>query len=220
MHHHRLSRFSPAPLLIAALAVAPVSFALPAPAPPALETYKIDLEHTNIGFRVSHLMFTKVPGRFNKFEGTLTLDRSDLSKGSVTLTIDAAGIDTNEPARDRHLKSDAFFDVEKFPKITFQSRRVKQVGQNKLQVEGDLTIRDVTKPVTLDVDVLGFGSDGYGAYRAAFEAHTKINRQDFGVSWNDVLEGGGLMVGNEVDINLSIEAIRQKAARPGAKNGR
>ncbi len=220
MHHHRLLRFGPAPLLIAALAVASVSFALPAPTPAVMETYKIDAEHTNIGFRVSHLVFTKVPGRFNKFEGTLMLDRADLVKGSVGLTIDAASIDTNEPARDKHLKSDAFFDVEKFPKITFQSTRVKQVGRNKLQVEGKLTIRDVTKPVTLDVDVLGFGSDGYGAYRAAFEAHTKIDRQDFGVSWNDVVEGGGLMVGNEVEINLSIEAIRQKAAQPGAKSGR
>lgn len=220
MDYHKLSRLSSAPLLIAALAVVPVSLVLAAPTTAGTETYKIDAEHTNIGFRVSHLVFSKVPGRFNKFEGTLTLDRADLTKGSLTLTIDAASIDTNEPARDKHLKSDAFFDVEKFPAITFQSTRVKQVAQDKLRVEGKLTIRDVTKPVTLDVDILGFGPDGYGAYRAAFEARTRINRQDYGVSWNDVVEGGGLMVGNDVDINLSVEAIRQKAAQAGTNGGR
>lgn len=220
MGHHRLSHFTSALLLIAALSVAPASMVSAAPTPAAMETYKVDAEHTNIGFRVSHLVFTKVPGRFNKFEGSLSLDRADLTKGSVTLTIDAASIDTNEPARDKHLKSDAFFDVERFPKITFQSTRVRQIAQNKFQVEGNLTIRDVTKQVTMDVDVLGFGPDGYGAFRAAFEAHARINRQDYGVSWNDVVEGGGLMVGNDVEINLSIEAIRQKAAQPGADGRR
>ncbi len=186
----------------------------------ALETYKLDPEHTTIGFRVSHLVFSKVPGRLNKFEGTIVLDPADLSKGTVEVTIDAASIDTNEPARDKHLKSDEFFDVEKYPKVTFRSIRVKPISQNKLQIEGNLTIHGVTKPVTLDVDELGFGPAGYGAYRAGFEARSRINRQDFDVSWNDVVEGGGLMVGNDVDINLSIEAIRQRAPQPETKRSR
>lgn len=182
------------------------------------ETYKIDPEHTTTGFRVSHLVFSKVFGRFNKFEGTITLDRSDLTKGSVTVSIDAASIDTNEPARDKHLRSDAFFDVERYPKITFQSTRVTKVGDKKLQIEGKFTMHGITRPVTLDVDVLGFGPDGYGPYRAGFEARTRINRQDFEVSWNDVVEGGGLMVGDEVEIILSVEAIRQK--QPQAVGGK
>ena len=169
------------------------------------ETYKIDPEHTNVGFRIRHF-FSKVPGRFNKFEGVITLDREELSKGSVEITIDAASIDTNEAARDKHLRSADFFDVEKHPTITFKSIRVSKASENRLKVEGNLTIRGVTKPVTLDVDVLGFGK-GYG-FRGAFEARTTIDRQDFGVSWNDIVEGAGVL-GNDVEIALDVEAVRQ-----------
>ncbi|HEU4403374.1 MAG TPA: YceI family protein, partial [Candidatus Polarisedimenticolia bacterium] len=175
----------------------------------AADTYTIDPEHTNIGFKVKHF-FSKVPGRFNKFEGTMTLDQADLSKATVNVSIDAASIDTNEPARDKHLRSDAFFDVEKNPKITFQSTKVRPAGPNKLQIDGNLSIRGVTKPVTLDVDVLGFGPDAWGGYRGGFEAHTQINRLDYGVSWNDVVEGGGYILGNDVEITLNIEAVKQK----------
>lgn len=202
-------------VLVAALAVAP------SPALAAMETYKLDLEHTSIGFKVSHLVFSKVPGRFNKFEGAIVLDPGDLTKGLVNVTIDAASIDTNLPARDRHLRSEAFFDVEKYPTVTFESTRVKKAGEKKLQVEGNLTMHGITKPVTLDVDVIGFGPDGYGVYRAGFEAHTRINRQDFDVSWNDLVEGGGAMVGDDVDIVLSIEAMRQKQPQaPEEKKGK
>ena len=207
-------------MLVATVALGSALMMTPSLTFAALETYKLDSEHTTIGFRVSHLVFSKVPGRFNKFEGTIVLDPGDLSKGTVEVTIDAASIDTNEPARDKHLKSDAFFDVDTYPKITFRSTHVKPVSQTKLQIQGNLTIHGVTKPATLDVDVLGFGPDGYGAYRAGFEARTRINRQDFDVSWNDVVEGGGLMVGNDVDINLSIEAIRQKAPQPATQTSR
>lgn len=204
--------------LVAAAAF--VAAALGVPASPAAlaepETYKIDPEHTTIGFRVSHLVFSKVFGRFNKFEGVITADRSDLTRSAVTISIDAASIDTNEPARDKHLRSDAFFDVETHPKIAFQSTRVKKVGDKKLQIEGNFTMHGITRPVTLDADVLGFGPDGYGAYRAGFEARTRINRQDFEVAWNDVVEGGGLMVGDEVEIILTVEAVRQKAPQPAA----
>jgi polyisoprenoid-binding protein YceI len=187
------------------------------PAQAQMEAYRIDAEHTNIGFKVRHL-FSKVPGRFNKFEGQIRLDREDLTKGSVEITIDAASIDTNEPARDKHLRSDAFFDVENHPKMTFKSTKVREDGEDRLKIDGNLTIRGVTKPVILDVDVLGFGK-GYG-FRAGFEARTRINRKDFGVSWNDVVEGGGYILGDDVDIVLNVEAVRLKKEKTAsaAKN--
>jgi polyisoprenoid-binding protein YceI len=191
--------------------------ASPAAALAAPETYKIDPDHTNLGFKIRHF-FSKVPGRFNTFEGTIALDRADLAKGSVEITIDAASIDTNEPARDKHLRSADFFDVEKHPKITFKSTKAEKVAQDRLKVSGTLTIRGVSKPVILDVDVLGFGP-GYG-FRGAFEARTTINRQDFGVAWNDVVEGGGAVLGNDVEIVLNVEAVRQEPKPAAPKTGR
>jgi len=197
-------------IVLAGLGLAGAGLLLaPSPALAAPETYNLDPEHTTVGFKVQHF-FSKVPGRFNKAEGTIVLDQSDLSKSTVNVSIDASSVDTNEPARDKHLRSDAFFDVAKHPKITFQSTKVRQVGPNKLQVDGNLTIRGTTKPVTLEVDVLGFGPDAWGGYRAGFEARTKINRLDYGVSWNDVIEGGGYILGNDVEITLNVEAVRQK----------
>ena len=196
----------------AALALVLLGALAPRAVTAATETYALDPEHTAISFSIRHF-FSRVPGRFGKSEGTITLDPEDLTKGSVEVTIDAASIDTNEPSRDKHLRSDAFFDVEHHPRIVFKSTAVTQPTKGKLKVAGNLTIRGVTKPVTLDVDVLGFG-EMYGAWRGAFEARTHINRQDFGVSWNDVVEGGGVVLGDDVDIVLNIEAIRQK---PGAE---
>ncbi|MCZ6696665.1 MAG: YceI family protein [Acidobacteria bacterium] len=171
------------------------------------ETYRIDPGHTNIGFKVRHF-FSKVPGRFNEFEGQIVLDRENLTEGSsVEFTIDIASIDTNNPSRDKHLRSDAFFDVENHPKMTFKSRKVTSAGENKLKVEGDLTIRGITKPVSLEVDVLGFGK-GYG-FRGGFEVRTTIDRQEFNVSWNDLVEGAGVL-GDEVEILMNIEAVRLK----------
>lgn len=190
-----------------AAAVALAAFA-GAPAVLAADTYSLDPNHTTVGFSVRHF-FTKVPGKFTKFEGTIQYDGTDLSKSSVTVSIETASIDTEVADRDKHLKSPDFFDAEKYPKITFVSTKVKPTGPNKMQVEGTLTIRGVTKTVTLDVDLLGSGPDAWGGYRAGFEAHTKINRMDYGVAWNRVVEGGGSVLGDDVDINLSIEAIRQ-----------
>ena len=193
-----------------------------APAIAAPENYTIDPAHSAVGFSIRHL-FSRVPGRFTKFEGKMVVDRDDFTKGSVQFTIDAASIDTNEPARDKHLRSDAFFDVAKQPKISFVSTRVKQVAANKLQVEGNLTIRGTTKPVVLDAEVLGFGPAYGGGFRGGFEAHTKINRQDFGVAWNDVVEGGGAVLGDEVEITLNVEAVKEQpktAATPAPKKGR
>jgi polyisoprenoid-binding protein YceI len=197
-----------------AVALAAAGFLAVAPLYAAMETYKIDAAHSSVGFAVRHFT-SKVPGRFNKIEGTITLDPKDLSKGSVNVTIDVASIDTANDDRDKHLKSPDFFDVEKHPKMTFQSMRVKPMGPNKAQIEGNLTIRGVTKPVTLEVEILGFGP-GFGGYVGGFEARTKINRQDFGVAWNKAVEGGGLVLSNEVDIVINIEAGRQEPPKAAA----
>ncbi|HZN04679.1 MAG TPA: YceI family protein [Candidatus Polarisedimenticolia bacterium] len=174
----------------------------------AADTYSIDPSHSNVGFTVRHF-FSKVPGHFTKYEGTIVYDTQDLSKSTVTVSIDTASIDTEEPKRDAHLKSPDFFDAEKHPKITFVSSKVTPAGDKKVKVDGTLTIRGVSKPVTLDVDLLGTGPDGWGGVRSGFEARTKINRQDFGVAWNKVVEGGGSVLSDEVDIVLNVEAVRQ-----------
>jgi polyisoprenoid-binding protein YceI len=209
------------PLALALLLFAGLPF-LASPAGAAPEAYSIDPDHSAVGFSIRHL-FSKVPGRFTKFEGKISLDKDDWSKSTVQVTIDAASIDTNEPKRDQHLRSADFFDAAKQPKITFQSTGVKQAAANKLQIMGNLTIKGVTKPVTLDVDVLGFGPGYGGGIRGGFEAHTKINRQDFGVAWNDVVEGGGAVLGDEVEITINVEAAQEKpkpAASPAAKKGK
>jgi polyisoprenoid-binding protein YceI len=189
-----------------------------APAARAADTYTIDVSHSNVSFSIRHF-FSKVPGRFGKYEGTIVYDPEDLGKSSVNVTIDAASIDTDLADRDKHLKSPDFFDVEKFPKITFASAKVKPVGKNKAQVEGTLTIKGVSKPVTLDIEVLGTGPDAWGNTRGGFEGRTRVNRQDFGVSWNKVVEGGGTILGDEVEIILNVEAVRQapKPPEPAAK---
>jgi polyisoprenoid-binding protein YceI len=202
-------------LVVAALAL------VASPVVAAPETFAIDPAHSAVGFSIRHL-FSKVPGRFTRFEGKLTVDRDDWTKSSVQVSIDAASIDTNEPKRDQHLRSPDFFDVAKNPKITFQSTAVKLAAPNKLQVAGNLTIKGVTKPATLDVDVLGFGPGYGGIVRGGFEAHTKINRQDFGVAWNDVIEGSGAVLGDDVDISINVEAAKEQpkpAASPAPKKG-
>jgi polyisoprenoid-binding protein YceI len=209
MTTHRSPKRFPCSAALAAMFVLSALLA-PARALAAPESYNIDPEHSGVGFSIRHL-FSKVPGRFTKFEGSIGVDRSDFSKSQVQVTIDAASIDTNVAARDKHLRSDAFFDAANHPQITFRSTKVKQVAQNKLQVAGDLTIRGTTKPVTLDVEVLGFGPGYGGGFRGSFEAHTRINRKDFGVSWNDVVEGGGYVLGDDVDISLNVEAVREQA---------
>lgn len=183
-------------------------------APPAdAAPFVIDTNHSAVQFTVRHF-FSRVPGRFTRFQGTVQLDEKDLTRGSVNVTIEAASIDTQEPARDKHLRSDDFFAVEKHPTITFKSTGVKAQGPDKLKVEGNLTIRGVTRPVTLDVDVLGFGP-GYGGRTGGFEARTRIDRTVFGVSWNDLVEGGGAVLGNEVDIVINLE-VQKRNPKPAA----
>ncbi len=220
-HSSRNSNRTPCvPRRRAALATAVLSAgiagaALIGQASAAPETYAIDPDHSAVTFTIRHL-FSKVPGRFTKFEGSLTIDKADPAKSAVNATIDAGSIDTDEAKRDGHLKSPDFFDAAKYPTLTFKSTAVKVVSPEKLQITGDLTIRGKTKPAVLDVDLLGFGPGFGGGFKGGFEGHTRINRQDFGVAWNSLVEGGGAVLGDDVDITLNIEATRVEP-KPAAK---
>jgi polyisoprenoid-binding protein YceI len=186
----------------------------------APEAYKIDPNHSNVGFSIRHV-FSKVPGRFKTYEGSINVDPKDLSKTTVNVTIDAGSIDTGVADRDKHLVSPDFFDAAKFPKLTFVSTEVTAKDASHATVKGNLTIKGVTKPVVLEAEVLGFGPDPWGNYRGGFEAKTTVKRQDFGVSWNKVIEGGGTLLGDDVEIILNVEAVREapKAAAPVPKKG-
>jgi polyisoprenoid-binding protein YceI len=178
----------------------------------ATSTWKIDPQHTAAQFSVRHLTISTVRGGFSKVTGTIQFDDQDMSKASVDVTIDVSTVDTREPARDKDLRSEKFFDVEHFPSMTFKSTKVEQAGAGKLKVTGNLTIRGATKEVVLDVDgPTAPIKDPYGNQRAAINATTKINRQDFGVKWNSTIDGGGVVVGDEVNINIDAEMIKQAA---------
>jgi polyisoprenoid-binding protein YceI len=175
---------------------------------PAVGTYAIDPSHTELGFAVRHMAVSKVRGRFGSFEGTLELGE-DPANSKATLTIDAASVDTRDETRDGHLKTNDFFDVEKHPTWTFVSTSITTAAPTEFKVVGDLTIRGVTKPVTLDVSLEGVVKDPYGNHRVGFSASTTINREDFGVSFGAVMEAGGLVVAKKVDIQIELEAVRQ-----------
>lgn len=180
---------------------------------PSTTTWKIDPAHTNVEFSVRHLMITTVKGRFTDVSGTVKIDDADPARSEVDVTINAASIDTREQQRDTHLRSADFFDVEKYPTITFRSTRVEPGQDGRLKVVGDLTIRGVTKSVTLDVAPEGRAKDPWGGERAGFSASTRINRSDFGLTWNQALETGGVMVGDRIDIAIDVEAVRQAATQ-------
>jgi polyisoprenoid-binding protein YceI len=175
------------------------------------QTWNIDLSHTTVGFTVRHMVVTKVRGRFAKFAGSLDLDLADLTRSSVKVEIDAASIDTNEPKRDAHLRSADFFDVEKYPALTFASKKVTGDAE-KLLVIGDLTIHGVTREVTLEAAITGQGKDPWGGERIGFEAKTRIDRREFGLHWNQLLETGGLLVSDKIDIELDVEAVAAQAS--------
>jgi polyisoprenoid-binding protein YceI len=177
----------------------------------AAQTWQIDKAHSDIFFTVRHMVITKVRGRFLKWEGTLALDEADWSKSHVEVSIDAASISTTEEKRDGHLRSADFLDAEKFPKLTFKSNKVEKASGDKLKVTGDLTIKDVTKSVTLDVEVMGKAKDPWGNNKIAFSGKVAIQREDFGLTWNQALETGGVLVGKQVDIDLELQAIAPKA---------
>ncbi len=174
----------------------------------AADTYKIDPVHSRVEFTVRHLVIANVRGNFTDFSGTIVYDPIDLAKSSVDVTIKSASISTGNPDRDKHLKSPDFFDAEKFPEITFKSDRIEKKGEKFVAV-GKLTMRGVTKEVTIPFEYLGTAKDPYGNFRIGFEGATSVNRQDYGISWNKALDNGGVLVGDEVKIELGVEAIKQ-----------
>jgi polyisoprenoid-binding protein YceI len=184
-----------------------IALALPLVASAA--TWNIDADHSNVGFKVRHLMVSNVKGSFEKFTGSVDINDKDITKSKVEVTIDTNSINTNVQKRDEHLRSPDFFDVAKFPTMTFVSKKVAKAGKDKLKVTGDLTLHGVTKEVVLDVDALSKESkDPWGNMRRGTTATTKINRKDFGLVWNKALETGGVAVGEEVLITLEIEMIK------------
>jgi polyisoprenoid-binding protein YceI len=180
------------------------------PAAAATTNWQIDPQHSSAQFSVRHMAISTVRGAFNKVTGTIALDDKDITKSTVDVTIDAATVDTHEPNRDNDIRSDKFFDVAHYPSIIFKSKKVEQVAPGKLKVTGDLTIRGTTKEVVLDVEGPSAPiKDPWGNQRSAANATAKINRQDFGVKWNATLDNGGVVVSDEVSINIDVEMIHK-----------
>jgi polyisoprenoid-binding protein YceI len=174
-----------------------------------LATWSIDRAHSHVEFAVRHLMISTAKGRFTEVSGTVRTDDADPAKGEVDIAIDVASIDTREAQRDAHLRSADFFDAKNFPTITFKSRRLTEVKGDKFKLAGDLTIHGVTREVVLDVTSEGRGKDPWGGERAGFNATTKIKRSDFGLTWNQLLETGGVAVGDDVKISVDVELVKQ-----------
>ncbi len=174
-----------------------------------VQTYTIDPSHSRLGFVVRHLGFSKVRGSFSHFEGTVRADPTDLSTLSATATIQASTISTNDAKRDEHLRSGDFFEVEKFPTLTFESTGVQGVSGSRFTLVGSLTMHGVTREVEMEAEFLGEGQDPWGGTRVAFEAQTTVNRKDFGLNWNVALEAGGFLVSEDVQIVLEIQATQQ-----------
>jgi polyisoprenoid-binding protein YceI len=172
-------------------------------------TWNIDPAHTNAQFKVKHLMISNVKGEFTSVKGKAEINDADMTRSSVEATIDTASINTREPQRDAHLKSADFFDVEKYPTMSFRSTKITRKGDDELAVAGDLTLHGVTKNVVFEVkDLTTPAKDPWGNTRFGFEATAKINRKDFGLTWNSALETGGVMVGDEVAITLDVEFVK------------
>ena len=179
-------------------------------APARTSTWTIDPMHSIAEFAVKHLVVATVKGRFRDVEGTLHIDEGNPKNSSVEAKIAVASVDTNVEARDADLRSDNFFSAEQYPYITFRSTRVERLDDERFRLVGDLTIRDVTKEVVLDGEYEGQIDDPYGNKRAGFTATTQISRSEFGVKWNQLIETGGAVVGDNVKITLHLEAVRQK----------
>ena len=170
--------------------------------------YAVDAAHTTVSFKIRHL-FSKVQGEFKVFEGSFSYDPADLSQWKVEARADAASIDTNVEKRDNHLRSKDFFDTANYPEVTFKSTGARDQEGDTAKLDGLLTIHGVEKPVTFDVEVHGEGNDPWGNTRLGLTATARINRKDFGLTWNETLETGQLLVGEEVDITLEVEGIKK-----------
>lgn len=199
--------------LIAALALSALGTLATLPAQ-AAEVYTIDPTHSEVSFQVRHLV-TQVRGKFNDYQGTIALDPAKLENSQVEFRIKAASIDTALPDRDKHLRSEDFFFVEKYPEITFKSQQIKATGKDTYDVTGPLTLRGVTKTVTLPVTFLGKVRDPWGNDKAGFALETTINRKDYGIVWNAALDNGGVVLGDDVKIAINLETAQQKEAKKG-----
>lgn len=175
-------------------------------------TWTIDASHSGIHFSVRHMVFAKVRGRFGAYSGTLKLDEADLTRSAVEVEIDAESIDTGVADRDKHLRSADFLDVASFPKLRFVSKKIEKQGSGYL-VHGELTIRDVTRAVTLEAEFGGKAKDPWGNERVGFTAKTTLERGDFGLKWNQALEAGGVLVGERIDIELEVELVKAASSR-------
>src|SRR6266571_805124 len=204
---HHLSRLAVTAGLIGVLSL---------PAGAATSEWRIDPQHSSAQFSVRHMAISTVRGAFSKVNGTIVLDDKEITKSTVDVSIDVSTVDTREPARDNDLRSDRFFDVAHFPTMTFKSKKVEQLAPGKLKVTGDLTIRGTTKEVVLDVDgPTAPVKDPWGNQRVAVSASSRINRQDFGVKWNATMDNGGVVVGDEVNITIDAEMIKQAPGKSG-----
>jgi polyisoprenoid-binding protein YceI len=178
--------------------------------------WQIDPSHTRANFTVRHMMIANVHGNFNKVTGTVDFNADAPELSTVDVQIEAASLETRDEKRDGHLKSPDFLDVANHPYLTFKSKRVHKTGENTGKLVGDLTIRDVTREVTLDVEYNGQAKSAWGTVSAGFTATAKINRKDWGLNWNMALETGGWLVGDDIKINLEVEIVKQPEAQPAA----
>src|SRR5688572_2004534 len=175
--------------------------------------WNIDAAHSGVTFSVRHMLVSKVRGRFTKFKGVIELSDDDRTQSVVDVTIDASSIDSGVAERDAHLRSPDFFDVESCPELRFRSKRTEKLDGDRYRMLGDLTIRDVTREVALDVEVGGRATDPMGNVRAGFSARGAVDRKDFGLKWNQLLETGGVLVGDRVDIDIDIELVTAAASQ-------
>lgn len=175
----------------------------------AKSVWNVDASHSALEFKVKHMMMANVRGQFHDFQANITADPEDLTTAEIDFTVNVNSIDTKDEQREGHLKSADFFDVENYPNLTFKATKIERKSNNEYAMMGDMTIRGVTKPVTFNVTSEGIGKDPWGNERAGFTAAGSLNRKEFGLNWNALLETGGVLVGEQVKINVEIEAVRQ-----------
>lgn len=177
----------------------------------AKSTWQLDTAHSEVNFRVKHLVISTVTGKFRNFSSNVTTEGDDFTKADIDFTINTASVDTNVEARDNHLRSGEFFDSEKYPDIRFQSTAIRPAGDGEFELDGNLTIRDVTRPVTLKTEFGGIVKDPWGNTRAGFEVEGTIRRKDFGLAWDAFTEAGGAVAGNDVKLQVNVEYVKAQA---------
>ncbi|MBX2991705.1 MAG: polyisoprenoid-binding protein [Bacteroidetes bacterium] len=173
--------------------------------------WKLDKSHSNVNFSVSHMVFSEVTGLFREFDATMVASKEDMTDAKIEATIKTSSIDTQNERRDNHLRADDFLNAEMYPEIKFVSTKVEKAGDRKYKITGNLTVRDITKPVVLDAEFRGTITDPRGNVKSAFKATTKIDRFEFGTKWNNVLDTGGLVAGKEIEVTLLLQFAKEKA---------